>query len=57
MKCAYDGRSCQACIARCQYLIEVSEAFKVHRPIPLKNRKSIVDRIRRQLTLFSPRTH
>jgi hypothetical protein len=53
MKCPYDNSECLTCIRTCGYLIEVSEAFKARRPIRLKDRKTIVDRIRRQLPLWS----
>jgi hypothetical protein len=53
MKCQYDGEECTVCVARCSYWFEVSEAFKAKRPISLKDRKILVDRIRRQLPLFS----
>ena len=52
MKCLYDGAACKVCDTRCRYEIEVSEAFKAGRPISLKDRKIVVDRIRRQLPLW-----
>lgn len=52
MKCPYDGKGCGACELTCRYQIEVSEAFKANRPLSLKDRRIIVDRIRRQLPLW-----